>query len=371
MKFIRRLSWLCWLGLFVASGALAQKSGTITTSQCVPISVGANVATVAVQISGTWSGTLQPQVALQGQAATNTQVTPSTSTTAQSTITGNGVFTASVAGADFFQVCGNTVASGTANVYLNVSSATRTSIGGAAGGSVSITATSPLTVTPSPLTGTGVAGCATCAIGPGVSTANHLAKFSGTDGVTLADGGAIPAGTVTNSGGSLTANAVVFGAGTNDTKVTAGATSPANGELDLGVASTTQGVTKWFQTTAATFANTLFTGNEFDIQSPGDIGVGLASSRFFKIYSGHLMFASNKGQHIQTQAANNDLAGVVTLSTGAGTHSFTTAYTAAPVCVCTDQTSAAAVQCSTSTATLTVAGTGSDAIAYVCIGNPN
>jgi hypothetical protein len=39
--------------------------------------------------------------------------------------------------------------------------------------------------------------CPTCAIGPGTSTANHLAKFSGTDGVTLADGGAIPAGTVT------------------------------------------------------------------------------------------------------------------------------------------------------------------------------
>jgi hypothetical protein len=65
------------------------------------------------------------------------------------------------------------------------------------GGSVtSIATTSP--ITGGTITTTGTIACATCAIGPGTSTANHLAKFSGTDGVTLADGGAIPAGTVTS-----------------------------------------------------------------------------------------------------------------------------------------------------------------------------
>lgn len=66
-------------------------------------------------------------------------------------------------------------------------------------GSVSsITTTTP--IAGGPITTTGAISCPTCAIGPGTSTANHLAKFSGTDGVTLADGGAIPAGTVTSVG---------------------------------------------------------------------------------------------------------------------------------------------------------------------------
>jgi hypothetical protein len=60
----------------------------------------------------------------------------------------------------------------------------------------SIATTSP--ITGGTITTTGTIACPTCAIGPGASTANHLAKFSGTDGLTLADGGAIPAGTVTS-----------------------------------------------------------------------------------------------------------------------------------------------------------------------------
>jgi hypothetical protein len=58
-------------------------------------------------------------------------------------------------------------------------------------GIASITFSSPLSG--GTITTSGTVGCATCAIGPGSSTANHLAKFSGTDGLTLADGGAIPA----------------------------------------------------------------------------------------------------------------------------------------------------------------------------------
>jgi hypothetical protein len=66
------------------------------------------------------------------------------------------------------------------------------------------------------ITTTGTISCPTCAIGPGTSTANHLAKFSGTDGVTLADGGAIPAGTVTSvattspiTGGTITGTGTI------------------------------------------------------------------------------------------------------------------------------------------------------------------
>ncbi len=59
------------------------------------------------------------------------------------------------------------------------------------GSSLSLTATLPVVITPSPCTTAGcVVSAPTAAIGPGSSTANHLAEFSGTDGVTLIDGGA-------------------------------------------------------------------------------------------------------------------------------------------------------------------------------------
>jgi hypothetical protein len=45
-------------------------------------------------------------------------------------------------------------------------------------------------------------------------------------------------GTVTNTGGSLTSNAVVLGAGGNDTKVSTGITTNGASELDLGVSGT-------------------------------------------------------------------------------------------------------------------------------------
>lgn len=88
--------------------------------------------------------------------------------------------------------------------------ATSACFGGGGGGSGTVTniaTTGP--ITGGPITTTGTVACPTCAVGPGASTANHLAKFSGTDGLTLADGGAIPAGTVTG----VTATAPVTSSG--------------------------------------------------------------------------------------------------------------------------------------------------------------
>jgi hypothetical protein len=59
------------------------------------------------------------------------------------------------------------------------------------------------------------------------------------------------AGTVTNTGGSLTNNAVVLGAGGNDTKVSTGVTTNGVAELDLGVAGTS-GVLGLLGTTSGT-----------------------------------------------------------------------------------------------------------------------
>jgi len=127
-----RLGWITWLGLFLTCGAFGQISGSITSTQCVSVDVSQTGSTVGIQVTGTWSGTLQPQITIQGNAPVNTVVTPVGSTTSQSTITANGGFTAAVAGASTFQVCGNTVGSGTATVFLNRSQAAVKSGGGGA-----------------------------------------------------------------------------------------------------------------------------------------------------------------------------------------------------------------------------------------------
>jgi hypothetical protein len=109
----------------------------ITSNQCAVVLLSNHYASVAITVSGTWTGTLQPQVIVQGQSPANVQVKASSSASPQNTITANGVFTASVAGVDTLQVCGATVSSGTANVYANPSSATSSNSSGSGSGATS------------------------------------------------------------------------------------------------------------------------------------------------------------------------------------------------------------------------------------------
>lgn len=104
--------------LFCFFATAQSVSGSITGSSCVSIGTSAT-DTAAVQITGTWSGTIQPQAFIGGQPAFNVQVKPAGSDTAQNTITGNGTFRAQVAGWSGFQLCGATV-TGTAKIHLNV-----------------------------------------------------------------------------------------------------------------------------------------------------------------------------------------------------------------------------------------------------------
>lgn len=97
---------------------------SITSAQCAFITPGEN-ATVYVQVVGTWTGTLQPKAWITSNTPFNLPVVRSTSTVPQNTITVNGGYSTNVAGFTTFAVCGNTVASGTAKVYLNLGSAHR------------------------------------------------------------------------------------------------------------------------------------------------------------------------------------------------------------------------------------------------------
>lgn len=135
-----RLRLLALTLIFASAFARGQTTpapnGTVLGAnlQCATIAVG-GLATVGIQVTGTWSATLQPEVAVAGQAAQNTQVTPSTSTTPQSTISSNGVYYANVAGASTFSICVTSYVSGTATVYYQANSHINASLFGGGGGS--------------------------------------------------------------------------------------------------------------------------------------------------------------------------------------------------------------------------------------------
>lgn len=88
----------------------------------------------------------------------------------------------------------------------------------------------------------------TATVGGAVPTPpNNTTTFLRGDGTFATPAGG---GTVTNTGGSLTANAVMLGAGTNDSKVVAGITTDGTSVLNLGVNTTTIGKVKMFGNTS-------------------------------------------------------------------------------------------------------------------------
>jgi hypothetical protein len=76
-------------------------------------------------------------------------------------------------------------------------------------------------------------------------------------------------------------------------------------------------------------------------------------------------------QHLN-QGAANTFAGSVALASGTATVTFPTAYNFAPVCTANDTSAIATVRVQTTATTLTLTqSSGTDTIAYICVGNPN
>lgn len=199
----------------------AQTTQTVPSATCTNGIDVTGAATLGVQVTGTWSGTIQPEASISGQATVNIQVTPSTSSTAQSTITANGVYLAAVAGYGYVYLCGNTISSGTAVAYFKVSS-TASSRGGGGGGSGTVTSVgftggliSVATPTTTPaFTVAGTSGgvpyfnAATTWASSGALTLNVLMKGGGA-------GGAPTNSSVTDNGTNVsTAEAFLLGNGT-------------------------------------------------------------------------------------------------------------------------------------------------------------
>ena len=140
-RFLFVLFACCALGPpLLAPPLVAQstaKTFTLTgANQCASTGTS-GLPTVGIAVSGTFSLTLQPQVALGGSPPSNSQVTPSNSTTPQSTVTAAGVYSAGVGGYDYFQLCVSSYTSGTVTVVLNPSPALNArALGGSGGGTV-------------------------------------------------------------------------------------------------------------------------------------------------------------------------------------------------------------------------------------------
>lgn len=114
--------------------ALAQAQQTIgALNQSATIKTQ-GYASLGIQVTGTWSQTLTPQVSIDGTNWVATQVTPSASSTAQTTITANGVYSVPVAGYKFFQLTATGYVSGTAAVLYSANTYASSRGGGSGGG---------------------------------------------------------------------------------------------------------------------------------------------------------------------------------------------------------------------------------------------
>jgi hypothetical protein len=144
---MRKLSVL--IVLMVAGLAHAQytpqsitTTSASTPSGCASIDVTSNKGAVGFYVGGTWTGTLTPEVAVQGQpsnSAAASYVIPSTSSTTQTTITADGVYffpSSAIAGASTVYICGPT-STGTALIWLNSSTALNVPPGSSSTGTIS------------------------------------------------------------------------------------------------------------------------------------------------------------------------------------------------------------------------------------------
>ena len=154
-RFLFTLFALALAPLLFGPSLFAQSTAKTFTlnaaNQCATIGV-TNMSTVGIQVTGTFSATLQPEVSIAGQSPQNSQVTPSNSNTAQSTITTTGAYVASVGGYDTFLVCVSAYTSGTATVWLNPSKGVNASLFGVGGGGGSSTPPQTLPGAPGSIT---------------------------------------------------------------------------------------------------------------------------------------------------------------------------------------------------------------------------
>jgi hypothetical protein len=194
-------------------------------------------------------------------------------------------------------------------------------------------------------------------------SANAIAKYSAAAGSTTVGPDA------NLDDGTTTANTLTYAG-------TAGIATPLYKSSGAG-SPTCSGATNGLLFTGASAGTgiTTFSGNAVDFCS-NNVRIAQAIQGFGFVIEGtnNLLFNGGKGQHINPQAAGNDIAGTCTAAAATTcTVTFTTAYTAAPTCTVTDQTNITTAKAlpSTTNLVITTSAASSDVFSYICIGNPN
>lgn len=123
------------------------------------------------------------------------------------------------------------------------------------------------------------------------------------------------AGTVTNTGGNLTSNAVVLGAGSADTKVVAGIISDGTSKITLGVAGTSVGAIDFKNATSGTITLQPVTGalSTNTLQIPAETSTLATRSWVFDTSAGVPVLVSGSGVW---ESASGTLNGTATTTTG-------------------------------------------------------
>lgn len=264
---------LTLLLVLCATPLFAQRVGPVNIAAntiCVPLPINSQTTSVVkISVTGTFSATLQPQIIVNGNPAVNTNVTPEASTTAQGTITAAGIYNTSVAGADSFQICSTSYASGTAVISINASNGPNASLlgGGSSGGAItSVAQTVPtgFSVSGSPIT----TGSGTLGVTYNVAATNEVlnSTAANTASWTLAP---TFGGNLTLAGASPTiatasnANLILAPNGTGTVVVPAGTTSNASIQTSGMAANTgfySQATTNLCWLTTGTIASCFNTG---------------------------------------------------------------------------------------------------------------
>lgn len=141
----------------------AQSTVCQTAASCLAVPVLQYQGGATFTLTGTFSGTVQFEASGDGGTTwVALNVTPSNSSTAVSSATTAGTWQANVVGYTNVRERVSTYSSGTVVASIVVSTVSARGGSGGGGAPVSLTATSPIVVAPSPTTGTGVISCPTC-----------------------------------------------------------------------------------------------------------------------------------------------------------------------------------------------------------------